>query len=408
MVGAGIFAMMGEAAALAGSAVWISFALAGVIALLTGHSFVQLGILYPSRGGVVDYLSRAYGEGRFSGACSILFYFAQLIGMAMIALAFGKFATALLGVQSNPALSERLLGSGLIIVLSLLAVFGSKIIAQIQRKVVLANLLLLGGFTIALAPQVDVNRLAVSTWPSGNDVLGSLALTFFAFTGFAVISNAAERLSNPSRDLPRAMVGAIGIVMLLYVAMALAITGVVSEQQLTVSAAKLLPVAAQTQFGDIGYRILLISAVLSTFTCLNGGLFGVTSITFSLATKGQLPQRFGQQIRASTRGLTISAVSAIALLNFFSLSTIASLGSATSIFVYTLVNIGALRLVRHGGMTKVLIVLSVISTLLATLVWVGYHLDQDPYTLAVFLLFLALAVLVESFLKRPGPLHNNS
>ena len=98
MVGAGIFALLGEAAALAGSAVWISFLLAGVIALLTGYSFVQMGTRFPSRGGVVEYLVQAFGQGVFSGACSILFYIAQLIGMAMIALAFGKYSAKLLGL----------------------------------------------------------------------------------------------------------------------------------------------------------------------------------------------------------------------------------------------------------------------------------------------------------------------
>ena len=97
MVGAGIFALMGVAAAHAGSAVWLSFLVAGIIALLTGHSFVHLGIRYPTRGGVVEYLGQAYGTGRFSGGCSIVFYIAQLIGMAMISLAFGKFTAHLFG-----------------------------------------------------------------------------------------------------------------------------------------------------------------------------------------------------------------------------------------------------------------------------------------------------------------------
>ena len=71
MVSAGIFALMGEAAALAGSAVWFSFLMAGIIALLTGHSFVELGVRYPTRGGIVEYLVRAYGVGIFSGGCFI-------------------------------------------------------------------------------------------------------------------------------------------------------------------------------------------------------------------------------------------------------------------------------------------------------------------------------------------------
>ena len=74
IVGAGIFALMGVAAAHAGSAVWLSFLAAGIIALLTGHSFAQLGIRYPSQGGAVEYLVQAYGPDGFPApapSCSI-------------------------------------------------------------------------------------------------------------------------------------------------------------------------------------------------------------------------------------------------------------------------------------------------------------------------------------------------
>jgi len=400
MVGAGIFALMGEAAALTGSAVWLAFGVAGIIALLTGHSFVQLGIRYPTRGGVVEYLAQAYGTGRFSGGCSILFYIAQLIGMAMISLAFGKFAAALIGIEANLPVWERVLGTGLILGLCVMALVGTNVVAQVQRKVVLANLVLLAGFTVALVGYMEPARLSPATWPGGTPVLGSLALTFFAFTGFAVISNAAERMEDPARDLPRAMYASIGLVLVLYVALAVAITAVVSEQELVSSGAKLLPVAAHSVFGEVGYRVLLVSAVLSTITCLNGGLFGVTSITFTLATRGQLPSRFEQEIGASTRGLTISAVAAVILVNFLSLTTIASLGSATSLLVYSLVNFGALRLVGGGGMKRVWIVLSVAACLVAIAVWVVYTLKHAPHSLSIFATFLVLAFVAEGLLQR--------
>jgi amino acid transporter len=400
MVGAGIFALMGEAAALAGSAVWLAFGVAGIIALLTGHSFVQLGIRYPSRGGVVEYLGRAYGVGRFSGGCSILFYVAQLIGMAMIALAFGKFAAALVGIESGLAFWERVLGSGLIVGLSALALIGTGVVAQLQRKVVLANLILLAGFTLALAGHGEPARLSAGTWPAGPPVLGSLALTFFAFTGFAVISNAADRMPDPARDLPRAMYASIGLAIVLYVALALTITAVVSEQELVSSGANLLPVAARSIFGEVGYTVLLVSAVLSTVTCLNGGLFGVTSITFTLAGRGQLPSRFEREIGASTRGLTISALLALILVNFLSLTTIASLGSATSLLVYSLVNFGALRLVGGRGMKRVWILLSVFACLAAIAVWVVYTLKHAPHALGIFATFLALSFVSEGLIRR--------
>ena len=400
MVGAGVFALMGEAAALAGSAVWLAFGVAGIIALLTGHSFVQLGIRYPTRGGVVEYLAQAYGTGRFSGGCSILFYIAQLIGMAMISLAFGKFAAALVGIEADLPLWERVLGSGLLLGLCLMALLGTKVIAQMQKKIVLVNLVLLAGFTIALGSHLEPARLSPAAWPGGTPVLGSLALTFFAFTGFAVISNAADRMQDPARDLPRAMYTSIGIVIVLYVALAMAITAVVSEQELVSSGAKLLPIAARSIFGEAGYKLLLVCAVLSTVTCLNGGLFGVTSITFTLATHGQLPARFEKEIGASTRGLTISALLALILINFLSLTTVASIGSATSLLVYSLVNFGALRLVGGRGMKRVTIVMSVVACLVAIAVWFVYTLEHAPHSLSIFAAFLVLAFISEGLIQR--------
>ena len=74
MVGAGIFALLGQAGAIAGSAVWISFAIGGGIALLSGYSMGRLGARFPAAGGVVEYLVQAYGVGRFSGSMSVMMY----------------------------------------------------------------------------------------------------------------------------------------------------------------------------------------------------------------------------------------------------------------------------------------------------------------------------------------------
>jgi amino acid transporter len=401
MVGAGIFALMGVAASKAGSAVWLSFLAAGIIALLTGHSFVQLGIRYPSRGGVVEYLVRAYGAGRFSGGCSILFYIAQLIGMAMISLAFGRFAAKLLGLgEADLLFWERMLASGLIVGLAALNLVGSKLVTTAQRVIVLANLALLIGFTVGLWAHADTAQLAVETWPEATPILGSLALTFFAFTGFAVVSNAVEYMDDPVRDLPRAMYATIGIVLVLYVALALAVIATVGEGELTSSGATLLAVAARENFGEIGFQVLLVSAILSTVTCLNGGLFGVTSITYTLAEHGQLPSRFEREIGASTRGLTISSVLALLLVNFLTLTTVASLGAAASLLVYSLVNFGAWRLLRDTGWHRAVILLSIIACVIAIVVWVLYTLQTSPSSFSIFLSVLVIAFASEGLLQR--------
>ena len=400
MVGAGIFALMGEAAAVAGSAVWVSFLMAGIIALLTGHSFVELGVRYPTRGGIVEYLVRAYGVGIFSGGCSILYYIAQLIGMAMIAMAFGKFASKLIGIEENLELWDQVFASGLILVLVILTLAGSTLIRKVQKVFVITNLVILAGFAVLLSGQTGGEAIQADSWPGMTPLLGSLALTFFAFTGFAVISNAAGQMVKPERDLPRAMYATIGIVMVLYLGVALAVVGSVSAEELATSGPMLLVNAARSTLGETGYYVLLISAVAATITCLNGGLFGVTNITFTLAEKGQLPSRFMKEVRASTRGLTISAGLALIMINFLSLSTVAALGGATTLMVYSLANFGALRLIKDAGFHRVLILLSVVVCVLTILVWTIHTFRASPRTLSVFFFFLVISFVAEWLLQR--------
>jgi amino acid transporter len=119
MIGAGIFVLLGQAGAIAGSAVWVSFLVAGTIALLTGYSYGRLGARYPSSGGVVEFLIQGYGIGVFSGAVSVLFYLAQVITISMLAVSFGVYSAPLLfGPDASHALVS-VLGSGLLVAMTL-------------------------------------------------------------------------------------------------------------------------------------------------------------------------------------------------------------------------------------------------------------------------------------------------
>ena len=91
MIGAGIFALLGEAGTIGRSATYVSFIMGGSIALLSGYSLGKLGARYPSAGGIVEYLVQCYGTGLFAGAMSITLYIAALISMALIAKTFGNY-----------------------------------------------------------------------------------------------------------------------------------------------------------------------------------------------------------------------------------------------------------------------------------------------------------------------------
>ena len=105
MVGAGIFALLGEAGAVAGAAVWLSFLLAGVVAGLLGYVVVKLGVRFPSSGGIIAYLVEGYGNGRLVGIASWLGYMSAIVIVcAMVSVSFGSYATSLfIGDDAGPA-----------------------------------------------------------------------------------------------------------------------------------------------------------------------------------------------------------------------------------------------------------------------------------------------------------------
>src|SRR3954454_8852762 len=94
MVGAGIFALLGAAGEVAGSAVWISFLLAGFVAALQGYSFAKLGARYPSAGGFLEYVVRGWGPGHFTGVIAWMLLAVNCIITAMVAVSFGSYASA--------------------------------------------------------------------------------------------------------------------------------------------------------------------------------------------------------------------------------------------------------------------------------------------------------------------------
>ncbi len=96
MIGAGIFALLGEAGAVAGAAVWLSFVIGGLVAILLGYVCVKMGQRFPSSGGLITYLIEGFGRGRLVGIASWLGYIAAIVIVtAMVAVSFGSYATSL-------------------------------------------------------------------------------------------------------------------------------------------------------------------------------------------------------------------------------------------------------------------------------------------------------------------------
>ena len=398
MIGAGIFALMGEAGAIAGSATWISFLIAGGVAFLSGYSMARLGARYPAAGGIVEYLTQGYGVGLVSGALSILLYISALVALAMVAKTFGSYAVAMMPVDASPTWVNGL-ADLVIITFVLINLEGAREVARSEGLIVGIKVLILIAFAIAGLYFAQPRLFSPSLYPPMNQVLFSLAITFFAFEGFRVITNTAEDTPDPARTLPRAMLLAIGLVTALYLLVSFSVFGNLDVADIVKAKDYALAEAARPAFGEAGFTIVAIAALISTASSINANLYAVTNVTYELAKEGELPSAFGRPFGRSREGLLISAALIVLAIDFMRLSEIAAVGSITVLIVHLGVHIGHLRLRTETGASLPMIWLAILATMV-TIGFAVYYLSQNS-PLIVWLVAAALA----TALSAEGLLH---
>jgi len=399
MVGAGIFALLGEASAISGSAVYISFIIGGIIALFSGYSLGKLGARFPSSGGIVEYLSQAYGVGFFTGAMSIMLYLAAIISLSLIAKAFGNYAVTFFPSESSH-LWNYFFSVAIVFLFVVVNLEGAKDVAVWERITVAIKFFVLCVFSIAGIAYLDPAQLSPDTYPPNSDIFFSLAITFFAYEGFRVITNTAEDMPNPSKTLPRAIMTAILLVMMLYVSVALAVFGTLSSDEVIAAKDFALAKAALPIFGQVGFSVVAITALIATASAINANLYAVTNVTYQLAKDGELPSVFGKPIAHSREGLVISGVLVMILALLFDLSEIAAIGSILILFVHTVTHIGHLKIIIKTGASRLMVFLAAALSFVAMSLALVYISRESGHIIIILIAFISLASAVEITLQR--------
>jgi amino acid transporter len=399
MVGAGIFSLLGAAGAVAGAAVWISFLAAGVVAALQGYSFAKFGARYPSAGGLLEYVRRGYGDGHMLGVTAWLVLATNAVVTAMVAISFGSYASSAL--TGGNATWVKVFAVLLVAVMSLLNVLGSRAVANAQTVVVVVVIGCLSVFAIATLANLHPHLLAPSGYPPVKDIISSVALTFFAFLGFGVITFTAKDLPDPRRQLPRAMFLALGIATVIYVAVSLGVFGTLSVAKVIESGGTALAVAAQPVLGRAGYWLMTVTALFATSGATNAGLFPAGGLCTEMASIGQFPATFGRNLggRVPT-GLFVTALAAMILAAFFNLNAVASIGSAVALVVFTLISIGHLRVRVETGAKAWILVLAVAATTIVFVTFAFSTLIHEPATIVVIAAIVAVSVAIDVCWKR--------
>jgi amino acid transporter len=399
MVGAGIFSLLAPAGEVAGAAVWLSFLIAGGIAALQGYSFAKFGARYPSAAGLLEYVSRGFGGGHITGITAWMTFSVNSIVTAMVAASFGSYASALFAGESLTW--SKLFAVLIVLVMSAVNIAGSKFVARAQTVIVYVVLAILVSFALIMLANLNRPLLAPAGYPPLRDIASSVALTFFAFLGFGIVTFTAKDLKNPARELPRAMSLAIGIATVIYVAIALGVFGTLTVEQVIAAGATALAVAAQPTLGTAGYVLMSVTGLFATAGATNGGLYPAAGLCEQLALTRQFPPVMGHTIGGrAPMGLVLSAAGAIILTVGFGLTAIASIGSAAALLVFLLATLAHFRVRSETGARLSLLLLAVATTGIAFLAFVVTTLDTEPASVWTLLAIILLSVALDFWWKR--------
>lgn len=280
ILGAGIYALVGKAAGLAGNAVWVSFLGAAAFSALTGLSYAELSSFIPRAGGEYYYAQRAFGD-RVAFLVTWLLLAGLALVSATVALGFAGYLSALLGTPPIPAaLAAIAVSAGLLVY----GIRESAWFAGFCTLLEVAGLLVI----IALgAPHLGEVSLLDAPHGSGG-VASAAALIFFAYIGFEEIVQLSEEARDPTRTIPRALLLSIVVTTVLYVLVAMAAVSLVDWEVLGTSEAPLAR-AVEASLGAGGVASMSVIALFATFNTVLVMLLAAARLLWGMAGDGVLP-----------------------------------------------------------------------------------------------------------------------
>ena len=341
ILGAGIYAILGEAAGVTGGSLVVSFVLAAVAASLTGLSYAELASRYPVAEGDYVYVRRAFGRRRLAEATALGRLLVGVIAAAAVALAFGGYLSAFVDV--SPVVSA----AALVLVMSAVNVWGIEFSTRV-------NVVFTAAEVLGLLIVVWVGR---GTWGSvdvlhaPNGVVGvaeAAFLVFFAYIGFGSVVNVAEETRDATRTIPRAILLAIGVTSVLYVLVGLSALGLVDWQVLGASESPLALVAEAGWGEDAGLLVAVIALVSTANTVLillvstSRLLYGVSKTEYRAAPA--VLSRVHPERRTPYLAVAVTGAAALPFVLLGDVGTVAGLTNLALLLVFGVVNAALLRL----------------------------------------------------------------
>ena len=285
ILGAGIYALIGIGAGIAGNMLWLAFLLSAVLAFFTGLSYAELSSSYPKEAAEYTYTKKAFRNSTLSFGVGWLLIIASILASATVALGFAGYFVNLFG---GSIITVAIV---LILLLSLLNFYGIKesatfnVIGSIIEAAGLVFVALIGLYFFSDFFNVDFFELPKAGFAG---ILSTVALIFFAYLGFEDIANVSEEVKNAKKIVPKALVFALIISTILYMLVSISSIGLLGWEKLSTSKAPLADVV-----GKAIPNASLIMSIIALFATSNTVLILLivgSRILYGISCQGDLPK----------------------------------------------------------------------------------------------------------------------
>lgn len=404
MVGGGIFAVLGLAVSLAQGGTPIAFLIAGSLALLTSYSYAKLSLVYPDRGGTVKFINQGLGKNVFSGGLNNLLWISYIVMLGLYASAFGSYAPNLLSITGDTNLDAHLYSSAIIIIATAINYYSIRVVSQIESYAVMIKLVILIGFIgvgiIGLIGNPNLEQFHLEHWEGPLNLMTGGMVIFVAYEGFELIANSASDIVNPEKNIPRAYYWSVIFVILLYMIIAGVTIGSLPFKEIAKAEDYVLAEAAKPMLGKVGFTIMTIAALISTFSAINASLYGGSRVSYEIAEDDELPHELTSQFWNQPIGLIITAILTLILVNTLELESISTSGSVGFLLIFSLVNYSAYRLSTEIKAIKTIPMIGFILCLIATLVLILQQYSDNKLGVIVSISIIFSCFLMEFIYKK--------
>jgi len=404
MIGAGIFALLGQVAELSGTWFPYIFIVGAIISGFSAYSYIKVSNAYPSAGGIAMILMKAYGKTTITAAASVLMALSMVINESLVARTFGSYTLQLFDLENN-SLWVPALGVILLILAYIINVSGNKVIGKTSQFMAFIKILgimvfAIGGLWVAdftlndiLPSPVDENNYSAASY------VGAIALSILAYKGFTTITNSGGEITKPHKNVGKSIIISLLICTVVYFLVAISVNASLTIPEIVKAKDYSLAEAARPAFGNYGLYFTVGIAIVATISGVIASIFAVSRMTAMLTDMKLIPHsHFGMSGSVQKHMLLYIVVIAIILTIFFDLSRIASIGAIFYLVMDMIIHWGVFKYLRKEiNANGIILITALALDLIVLIAFLWIKASSDIFVVIISVIGIILVFLGEKW-----------